>query len=63
MVANRELSEKQKEKVEKEIDYMFYELYTKRISAEAAQKTAEATYEKVKNEYELGKGHLSNFSQ
>ena len=31
MVANRELSEKQKEKVEKEINYMFYELYTKRI--------------------------------
>lgn len=60
MVANKELSEKQKEKVEKEINYMFYELYTKRMSAEAAQKIAEATYEKVKNEYELGKGHLSN---
>lgn len=60
MVANRELSEKQKEKVEKEINYMFYELYTKRMSAEAAQETAKATYEKVKNEYELGKGHLSN---
>ena len=27
MVANRELSEKQKEKVEKEINYMFYELF------------------------------------
>ena len=60
MVANRELSEKQKEKVGKEINYMFYELYTKRMSAEAAEKTAKATYEKVKNEYELGKGHLSN---
>lgn len=60
MVANRELSEKQKEKVEKEINYMFYELYTKRMSAEAAQEIAKATYEKVKNEYELGKGHLSN---
>ena len=60
MVANRELSEKQKEKVEKEIHYMFYELYTKRMSAEAAQELARATYEKVKNEYELGKGHLSN---
>lgn len=60
MVANRELSEKQKEKVEKEINYMFYELYTKRLSAEAAQEIAKATYEKVKNEYELGKGHLSN---
>lgn len=60
MVANRELSEKQKEKVEKEIYYMFYELYTKRLSAEAAQEIAKATYEKVKNEYELGKGHLSN---
>ena len=59
MVANKELSEKQKEKVEKEINYMFYELYTKRMSAEAAKKLAEATYEKVKNEYELGKGHLS----
>ena len=60
MVANRELSEKQKEKVEKEINYMFYELYTKRMSAEAAQEIAKTTYEKVKNEYELGKGHLSN---
>ena len=60
MVANRELSEKQKEKVEKEINNMFYELYTKRMSAEAAQEIAKATYEKVKNEYELGKGHLSN---
>ena len=59
-MANRELSEKQKEKVEKEINYMFYELYTKRMSAEAAQEIAKATYEKVKNEYELGKGHLSN---
>ena len=39
---------------------MFYELYTKRMSAEAAKEIAKATYEKVKNEYELGKGHLSN---
>ena len=39
---------------------MFYELYTKRMSAEAAEEIAKATYEKVKNEYELGKGHLSN---
>ena len=38
---------------------MFYELYTKRMSAEAAQELAKATYEKVKNEYELGKEHLS----
>ena len=49
MVANRELSEKQKEKVEKEINYMYYELYTKRMSAEAAKEIAKATYEKVKN--------------
>ena len=60
MIANRELSEKQKEKVEKEINYMFYKLYTERMSAEAAKEIAKATYEKVKNEYELGKGHLSN---
>ena len=59
MVANKELSEKQKEKIEKEIDYMFYELYTKRMSAEAAQELAKATYEKVKNEYELEKGHTN----
>ena len=59
MVANRELSEKQKEKVEKEVKYMFYELYTKRMSAEASKELAKATYEKVKNEYELGQGHLS----
>lgn len=60
MVANRALSEEQREKVEKEINYMFYELYTKRMSAEAAQEIAKTTYDKVKNEYELGKGHLSN---
>lgn len=60
MIANRELSEKQKEKVEKEINYMFYKLYTERMSAEAAKNLAKATHEKVKNEYELGKGHLSN---
>lgn len=59
IVANKELSEKQKEKVEKEINYMYYELYTKRMSAEAAKELAKATYEKVKNEYELGKEHLS----
>ena len=53
MVANRELSEKQKEKVEKEINYMFYELYTKRMSAEAAQELAKATYEKVKTSTNL----------
>ena len=41
------------------MNYMFYELYTKRMSAEAAQEMAKATYEKVKNEYELGKEHLS----
>ena len=39
---------------------MFYELYTKRMSAEAAKEIAKAKYEKVKNEYELGNGHLSN---
>lgn len=58
MVANKELSEKQKEKVEKEINYMYYELYTQRMSAEAAKELAKATYEKVKNEYELGKERL-----
>ena len=40
MVANKELSEKQKEKIEKEINYMLYELYTKRMSAEATQEIA-----------------------
>lgn len=59
MVTKRELGEKEKEKVEKEINYMFYELYTKRMSAEAAKELAKTTYEKVKNEYELGKEHLS----
>ena len=59
MVANKELSEKQKEKIEKEINYMFYELYAKRMSAEASKELAKATCEKVKNEYELGKEHLS----
>ena len=30
------------------------------MSAEAAKELAKATYENVKNEYELGKGYLSN---
>ena len=38
---------------------MVYELYTKRRSAEAAKELAKATDEKVKNEYELGQGHLN----
>ena len=39
MVANKELSEKQKEKVEKEINYMFYELYTKNQSGGSSTPT------------------------
>ena len=51
MVTNRELSEKQKEKVEKEINYMFYELYTKRMSAEAAQENSQGYIRKSEKRY------------
>ena len=34
-------------------------LYEKRMSADAAKELAKATHEKVKNEYELGQGHLN----
>ena len=55
MVANKELSEKQKEKVKKEINYMFYELYTKRMSAEAAKELANEL-RKIENSFHIVTG-------
>ena len=60
MIAQKGLDEKQTEKLSKAISLMFYKAYTERMSAEAAQKTADNMWEKIQKDYELGKGHLSN---
>ena len=40
--------------VEKEIEYFYYEMITRRMSAEAAKETAENMLKKIENEYKLG---------
>ena len=47
-------------KIQKEVDNFYYDLVTKRMSAEAAMKQADAMIQKIANDYELGKGHLEN---
>lgn len=47
-------------RIEKEVENFYYEMITKRMSAEAAQKQADAMVNKVAKDYELGKGHLKN---
>ena len=47
-------------KIQKEIDNFYYEMITRRMSAEAAQKQADAMVDKIAKDYELGKGHLKN---
>lgn len=54
-----DLTNAQATKVRKEIDILWYDAITKRISAEALKKQAAAAVEKIAKEYELGKGHLS----
>lgn len=41
-------------KVEKEIENFYYDLVTRRMSAEAAKKSAENMLKKIENEYKLG---------
>ena len=41
-------------KIEKEIESFYYEIITRRISAEAAKETAENMLKKIENEYKLG---------
>ena len=47
-------------KIQREVENFYYEMITKRMSAEAAQKQADAMIDKVAKDYELGKGHLKN---
>jgi predicted nucleic acid-binding Zn-ribbon protein len=41
-------------KIEKEIENFYYEMITRRMSAEAAKETAENMLKKIENEYKLG---------
>ena len=54
-----DLTNAQASKVRKEIDILWYDAITRRTSADALKKQADAAVEKIAKEYELGKGHLS----
>lgn len=54
-----DLTNAQATKVRKEIDILWYDAITKRTSAEALKKQADAAVEKIAKEYELGKGRLN----
>lgn len=41
-------------KIEKEVDNFYYEMITRRMSAEAAKKSAENMLKKIENDYKLG---------
>ena len=50
-------------KIQKEVENFYYEMITKRMSAEAAKEQAAAMVDKIAKDYELGKGHLDNENQ
>lgn len=50
-------------KVQKEVENFYYEMITKRMSAEAAKEQAAAMVDKIAKDYELGKEHLDNENQ
>lgn len=50
-------------KIQKEIENFYYEMVTRRMSAEAAKEQAAAMVDKIAKDYELGKGHLDNENQ
>lgn len=54
-----DLTNAQASKIRKEIDILWYDAITRRTSADALKKEADAAVEKIAKEYELGKGHLS----
>lgn len=54
-----DLTNAQASKVRKEIDILWYDAITRRTSAEALKKQADAAVDKIAKEYELGKGRLS----
>ena len=56
-LAKKDLTGKQKEYVEEQIKYYYFDLMTGRISAAAAEKQAENTAQRIKNDFE------KNFNQ
>lgn len=50
-------------KIEKEVENFYYDMITRRMSAEAAKEQAAAMVDKIAKDYELGKGHLDNENQ
>lgn len=54
-----DLTNAQARKIRKEIDILWYDAITRRTSAEALKKQADAAVDKIAKEYELGKGRLS----
>ena len=50
-------------KIEKEVENFYYDMITRRMSAEAAKEQAAAMIDKIAKDYELGKGHLENENQ
>lgn len=50
-------------KIQKEVENFYYDMITKRMSAEAAKEQAAAMVDKIAKDYELGKGHLDNENQ
>jgi len=49
----------QARKIQREVENFYYDMITKRMSAEAAKEQAANMLQKIKNDLELGKGHLS----
>ena len=54
-----DLTNAQATKIRKEIDILWYDAITRRTSADALKKQADAAVDKIAKEYELGKGRLS----
>ena len=53
-----DLTNAQATKIRKEIDILWYDAITRRESADALKKQADAAIDKIAKDYELGKGHL-----
>ena len=54
-----DLTNAQASKVRKEIDILWYDAITRKTSADALKKQADAAVDKIAKEYELGKGRLN----
>ena len=49
----------QARKIQREVENFYYDIITKRMSAEAAKEQAANMLQRIKNDFKLGKGHLS----